>query len=79
MLQEGINLMAVGMTTVFSFLTLLVIVLQISGRESSTRSAIAGRTRRPPPVRFRGNAKSTGERGDRGRARHDRISPTEQR
>lgn len=32
MLLEGVNLMAVGMTTVFSFLTLLVIVLQISAR-----------------------------------------------
>ena len=29
MLLEGVNLMVVGMTTVFSFLTLLVIVLQI--------------------------------------------------
>ena len=32
MLLEGVNLMAVGMMTVFSFLTLLVIVLQISAR-----------------------------------------------
>jgi len=32
MLFEGINLMVVGMTTVFSFLTLLVIVLQVSAR-----------------------------------------------
>ena len=32
MLLEGVNLMAVGMTTVFSFLTLLVIVLEISAR-----------------------------------------------
>ena len=32
MLLEGVNLMVVGMTTVFSFLTLLVIVLQISAK-----------------------------------------------
>ncbi len=32
MLQEGIDLMAVGMTTVFGFLTLLVVVLQLSAR-----------------------------------------------
>ena len=32
MLFEGINLMVVGMTTVFSFLVLLVIVLQVSAR-----------------------------------------------
>lgn len=32
MLFEGINLMVVGMTTVFSFLALLVIVLQVSAR-----------------------------------------------
>ena len=32
MLLEGVNLMAVGMTTVFSFLALLVIVLEISAR-----------------------------------------------
>lgn len=32
MLEEGVNLMGVGMTTVFSFLALLVIVLQISAR-----------------------------------------------
>ena len=32
MLPEGVNLMAVGMTTVFSFLALLVIVLEISAR-----------------------------------------------
>jgi sodium pump decarboxylase gamma subunit len=32
MLLEGANLMAVGMTTVFSFLALLVIVLEISAR-----------------------------------------------
>ena len=30
MLLEGVSLMAVGMTTVFSFLMLLVIVLQVS-------------------------------------------------
>ena len=30
MLLEGANLMAVGMTAVFSFLTLLVVVLQLS-------------------------------------------------
>ena len=29
---EGINLMVVGMTTVFSFLALLVIVMQVSAR-----------------------------------------------
>ena len=32
MLFEGINLMVVGMTTVFSFLALLVIVMQVSAR-----------------------------------------------
>ena len=32
MLLEGVNLMVVGMTTVFSFLALLVIVLQISAK-----------------------------------------------
>ena len=32
MLLEGVNLMVVGMTTVFSFLTLLVIMLQISAK-----------------------------------------------
>ena len=32
MLFEGINLMVVGMTTVFSFLALLVIVMQASAR-----------------------------------------------
>ena len=32
MLFEGINLMMVGMTTVFSFLALLVIVMQVSAR-----------------------------------------------
>lgn len=32
MLLEGVNLMVVGMTAVFSFLTLLVVVLQISAR-----------------------------------------------
>ena len=32
MLFEGINLMVVGMTTVFSFLVLLVIVRQVSAR-----------------------------------------------
>ena len=32
MLLEGVNLMVVRMTTVFSFLTLLVIVLQISAK-----------------------------------------------
>ena len=32
MLLEGVNLMAVGMTAVFSFLTLLVVVLQLSAR-----------------------------------------------
>ena len=30
MLLEGVNLMAVGMTAVFSFLTLMVVVLQLS-------------------------------------------------
>ena len=32
MLLEGVNLMVVGMTAVFSFLTLLVVMLQISAR-----------------------------------------------
>ena len=32
MLLEGVNLMAVGMTTVFGFLALLVVVLEISSR-----------------------------------------------
>ena len=32
MLLEGVNLMVVGMTTVFSFLALLVIVLEVSAR-----------------------------------------------
>jgi sodium pump decarboxylase gamma subunit len=32
MLSEGVNLMAVGMTTVFGFLALLVVLLQISAR-----------------------------------------------
>ena len=32
MLIEGVNLMAVGMATVFSFLALLVMVLQVSAR-----------------------------------------------
>ena len=32
MLIEGVNLMAVGMATVFSFLALLVVVLQVSAR-----------------------------------------------
>ena len=32
MLLEGVNLMAVGMTAVFSFLTLLVVMLQLSAR-----------------------------------------------
>ena len=32
MLLEGLNLMAVGMTTVFSFLALLVVVLKGSAR-----------------------------------------------
>ena len=32
MLFEGINLMVVGMTTVFSFLALLVIVMQVLAR-----------------------------------------------
>jgi sodium pump decarboxylase gamma subunit len=32
MLLEGVNLMVVGMTAVFGFLTLLVVVLQISAR-----------------------------------------------
>ena len=36
MLQEGIELMAVGMTTVFGFLTLLVVVLQLSARAFSS-------------------------------------------
>jgi len=32
MLLEGVNLMVVGMTTVFSFLALLVMVLEVSAR-----------------------------------------------
>lgn len=32
MLLEGVNLMVVGMATVFSFLALLVVVLQISAK-----------------------------------------------
>ena len=32
MLSEGVNLMAVGMTTVFGFLALLVVLLQVSAR-----------------------------------------------
>ena len=32
MLLEGVNVMVVGMTTVFSFLALLVIVLEVSAR-----------------------------------------------
>lgn len=32
MLIEGLNLMAVGMTTVFAFLAVLVVLLQVSAR-----------------------------------------------
>ena len=32
MWSEGVNLMAVGMTTVFGFLALLVVLLQLSAR-----------------------------------------------
>ena len=32
MLTEGLSLMVVGMVTVFSFLTLLVVVLEVSAR-----------------------------------------------
>jgi Na+-transporting methylmalonyl-CoA/oxaloacetate decarboxylase gamma subunit len=60
MLREGVHLMAVGMTTVFSFLALLVIVLEISARVFQSLShrwpdpAIA-RTRTNPMPRERGD------------------------